>query len=55
MIDLFATHYSYLVAVALLGIGLYGVTASPNLVKKIIGLNVFQVGIFHIIDRKSVV
>ena len=46
MIDLFATHYSYLIAIALIGIGLYGVTASPNLVKKIIGLNIFQVGIF---------
>jgi multicomponent Na+:H+ antiporter subunit C len=46
VIDLFATHYSYLVVVALVAIGLYGVTASPNLVKKVIGLNVFQVGIF---------
>ncbi|WP_049987599.1 cation:proton antiporter subunit C [Halobellus rufus] len=46
MIDLLSTHYNYLVFVALVGIGLYGVTASSNLVKKIIGLNVFQVGIF---------
>ncbi|MFA1610383.1 cation:proton antiporter subunit C [Halobellus rubicundus] len=46
MIDLLATHYNYLVYVALVGIGLYGVTASSNLVTKIIGLNVFQVGIF---------
>ncbi|GGJ11356.1 cation:proton antiporter [Halobellus salinus] len=46
MIDLLATHFNYLAVVALLAIGLYGVTASPNLVKKIIGLNVFQVGIF---------
>ena len=46
MIDLLATHYNYLVFVALVAIGLYGVTASPNLVKKVIGLNIFQVGIF---------
>ncbi|WP_336021929.1 cation:proton antiporter subunit C [Halobellus salinisoli] len=46
MIDLLGTHYNYLVFVALVGIGLYGVTASSNLVKKIIGLNIFQVGIF---------
>jgi len=45
-IDLLATRFSYLVVVALIGIGLYGVTASPNLVKKVIGLNIFQVGIF---------
>jgi multicomponent Na+:H+ antiporter subunit C len=46
VIDLLATHYNYLVFVALVAIGLYGVTASPNLVKKVIGLNIFQVGIF---------
>jgi multicomponent Na+:H+ antiporter subunit C len=46
VIDLLATHYNYLVFVALVGIGLYGITASSNLVKKLIGLNVFQVGIF---------
>ncbi|MFB6252756.1 MAG: cation:proton antiporter subunit C [Halobellus sp.] len=46
MIDLLATHYNYVVFVALVGLGLYGVTASSNLVKKIIGLNIFQVGIF---------
>jgi multicomponent Na+:H+ antiporter subunit C len=46
VIDLLATHYNYLVVVVLIALGLYGVTASPNLVKKIIGLNIFQVGIF---------
>jgi multicomponent Na+:H+ antiporter subunit C len=45
-IDLLTTRFSYLVVVALLGLGLYGVTASPNLVKKVIALNIFQVGIF---------
>jgi multicomponent Na+:H+ antiporter subunit C len=46
VIDLLATHYNYLAVVVLVGIGLYGITGSPNLVKKIIGLNIFQVGIF---------
>jgi multicomponent Na+:H+ antiporter subunit C len=45
-LDLLTTRFSYLVVVALIGIGLYGVTASPNLVKKVIALNIFQVGIF---------
>jgi multicomponent Na+:H+ antiporter subunit C len=46
VIDLLVTHFNYLAFVALVGVGLYGVIASPNLVKKIIGLNIFQVGIF---------
>lgn len=46
MIDLFATHYTYLAFVALVGIGLYAVIESTNLVKKVIGMNIFQVGIF---------
>ncbi|MFC6826148.1 cation:proton antiporter subunit C [Halopelagius fulvigenes] len=46
MLDIFATHYNYLVFVALVGIGLYGVIESSNLVKKVIGMNIFQVGIF---------
>lgn len=46
MIELFASHYSYIAAMLLIVIGLYGVIASPNFVKKVVGLNVFQVGIF---------
>jgi multicomponent Na+:H+ antiporter subunit C len=46
MIELFASHHTYIAAMLLIVIGLYGVIASSNLVKKIIGLNVFQVGIF---------
>jgi len=45
-IELFTSRYSYIVFVALVGIGLYGVINSSNLVKKVIGLNIFQVGIF---------
>lgn len=46
MIELFTTHHTYVAAMLLVAIGLYGVIASPNFVKKIVALNVFQVGIF---------
>jgi multicomponent Na+:H+ antiporter subunit C len=45
-LDLLTTHYNYYAVALLLGIGLYTVIESPNLVKKIIGMNVFQTGIF---------
>ena len=38
--------YNYWVVVALLCIGLYAVLASENLVKKLIGLNIFQASVF---------
>ncbi|MGM0591369.1 MAG: cation:proton antiporter subunit C [Halobacteriota archaeon] len=37
---------AYVVAVLLVGIGLYVLVADRNLVKKVVGLNVFQTGIF---------
>jgi len=46
MIDLLTTRYTYLLFAILLVVGLYMVVASPNLVKKIIGLNLFQTAIF---------
>ena len=39
-------HYNYFAAIALITIGLYTVTSRPNLIKKIIGLNLFQNGVF---------
>ena len=39
-------HYNYFAAIALIAIGLYTVTSRPNLIKKIIGLNLFQNGVF---------
>ncbi len=38
--------YNYWIYIALMMIGFYGVIAKPNLVKKIIGLSLFQTGIF---------
>lgn len=46
MIDLLTTHYNYIAVVLFVGIGLYSVIENSNLVKKVIGMNIFQVGIF---------
>lgn len=46
MIDLLATRYAYVLFAVLLVLGLYMIVASPNLVKKVIGLNIFQTAIF---------
>ena len=47
--------FNYLVAIVLLMTGLYMVLASPNLVKKIIGLNVFQTAVFVLFISMGVV
>ena len=46
MLDAFLGHYAYWGAIILLGIGLYTVTASGNLVKKVMGLSIFQTAVF---------
>ncbi|MFW5948019.1 MAG: sodium:proton antiporter [Halolamina sp.] len=46
MIDLLATRGYFLVAFLLTGVGTYMLIGSPNLMKKVIGMNVFQTGIF---------
>lgn len=46
MIDILLTRYTYVAFVLLLCLGIYVVIASPNLVKKLIGLNMFQTAIF---------
>jgi len=46
ILDLLSTHYNYYAVVVLLGIGLYMLAASSNLIKKVIGMNIFQTGIF---------
>jgi multicomponent Na+:H+ antiporter subunit C len=43
---LIATHYTYWIIFALMMIGLYAVMSHGNLVKKLIGLNIFQVAVF---------
>jgi len=39
-------HYSYIMIVILLAVGLYGMLGKRNLMKKVIGLNIFQAAIF---------
>lgn len=46
MIELLTEKYTYVLFAILLAVGLYMVVASENLVKKIIGLNLFQTAIF---------
>lgn len=46
MFDLFLGRYVYFMTVLLLVIGLYGVFGKRNLIKKLIGLNIFQTAIF---------
>jgi multicomponent Na+:H+ antiporter subunit C len=46
VIEFFAARVYYLVSFLLLGVGTYMMIGSPNLVKKVIGMNVFQTGIF---------
>ena len=45
LVDLLA-HYNYWVVIALMMLGMYVVMANPNLVKKVIGLNIFQTAVF---------
>jgi multicomponent Na+:H+ antiporter subunit C len=45
-VELLATRSYYVGTFLLLGIGAYVMIASPNLVKKVIGMNLFQTGIF---------
>jgi len=45
MMDVLA-HYNYWVVVVLMMIGFYIVVAQGNLVKKIVGLNIFQTSVF---------
>ena len=46
MIELLASRYAYALMFALLAVGLYMMIANENLVKKLIGVNLFQTAIF---------
>ncbi len=46
LFTLFLSRYNYWMAIILMLIGLYALIAKQNLVKKIIGLNIFQTAIF---------
>jgi len=46
MFEFFLSRYDYLMIVIIMAIGIYGVLGKRNLMKKLIGLNIFQTGIF---------
>ena len=46
--DFFISHYNYWIVIILMMIGLYTVISRGNLIKKIIGLNIFQVSVFFL-------
>jgi len=46
MFEPFLGRYTYFMTAALLVIGLYGMLGKRNLVKKLIGMNIFQTAIF---------
>ena len=43
---MFASHYNYWVVIILMMIGFYIVISDSNLIKKIIGLTIFQTSVF---------
>lgn len=45
MLDFFLGHYAYWFTVLLLCVGLYGILFKKNLLKKTIGLSIFQVSV----------
>ena len=45
-VEALADRAAYLVAVVLVGLGLHVVVADRNLLRKVVGLNLFQTGIF---------
>ncbi len=46
MLTVFAEHFNYAVVIVLMMIGLYVVIASGNLIKRLVGLSVFQTSVF---------
>lgn len=39
-------HYPYILIAVLLGLGLYGMTVKRNLLKKVVGMTIFQTAIY---------
>lgn len=45
-LDFFVSHYNYWVVIFLMMVGFYILISRGNLIKKIVGLNVFQTSVF---------
>jgi len=41
-VDLLISHFNYFISICLMMVGLYAMMAKMNLVKKLIGMNIFQ-------------
>jgi multicomponent Na+:H+ antiporter subunit C len=54
MLELVAARYVYVVVLVLLSVGLYGMLAARNLVKKIIAMTIFQTAIYLFFIEGSV-
>jgi len=54
-LDFIIGHYNYWIAIILMMTGFYTVISRGNLVKKIVGLNIFQVSVFLIYISLSTV
>lgn len=54
MIDIIALNYDYLFIIVLITIGLFGMIMKKNLVKKVIGMSIFQSAIILFYISKSV-
>ena len=46
MIEALSFRFTYVVVASVSGVGLYMIVASPNLVKKVIGVNLLQTAVF---------
>ena len=44
--DIVLTHYNYWIVIVLMMIGFYIVISQSNLIKKLVGLNIFQTSVF---------
>ena len=53
--NFFIGHYNYWIVIFLMMVGLYTVISRGNLIKKIIGLNIFQVSVFFLYISTSTV
>lgn len=53
--DFIIGHYNYWVAIFLMMVGFYTIISRGNLVKKIVGLNIFQVSVFMLYISMSTV
>ena len=45
-VDFAVSHYAYYLVAILLGIGLYGIMGKQNLLKRVIGMTIFQTSIY---------